>query len=143
MPIPNITVTPTEFLSLQANITAQQATFESCAAAAQSGLTLVAELDDVAPTVDLTPGFAAHLLGIEQFNAPQNFTAVVSVLNNHIVNRGTVQIAGDNASSRLNRWLAGTERVNELDLTPIQVTAEYAAISAVAGFTISGGNIAP
>jgi hypothetical protein len=142
MPIPQITVTPTDFLALQQNITDQQATFVSCAALAESGLTLVAELDDVAPSVDLVPGYAAHFQGVEQYDAPQNFTNIVTILNSHIVNRGTVALPGDNQSTRLNRWLAGEERVNQVDLTPIQVTAEYAAISAVAGFTIDAGNIA-
>jgi hypothetical protein len=143
MPIPQITITPTDFLALQQNVTEQQATFVTCATVAQSGLTLVALLDDVAPTIDLTPGFAAHLQGIEQYNAPQNFTAIVKIMNDHLINRGTVQIAGDNASSRLNRWLDGSERVGQIDLTPIQVTQEYADISAVAGYIIDAGNIAP
>lgn len=154
MPIPQITVTPSQFNALQQNIAAQSATFVAAANLAESGLTLVALLDDVAPTIDLIPGFAAHFTSIEAFDATANYTDVITALNNHIVQRGTSQRAGDNSTTRLNRWLAGSnsaaltptqlvpERIGQVDMTPILVTADFATFSAAAGFVIDPVNIA-
>jgi hypothetical protein len=143
MPIPQKTVTPTQFDALQNNITNQRAQFLEASDLAESGLTLVAQLDEVAPSVDLVASFAAHFTNLEQFDSTANFVTACQALNNHLINRGTTQQAGDNANTRLNRWLAGGERVNEVDLTPVQVTQTYADLSAAAGFTIEASNILP
>lgn len=143
MPIPQKTVTPTQFDALQNNITNQRAQFLEASDLAESGLTLVAQLDEVAPSVDLVSSFAAHFTNLEQFDSTANFVSAVQALNNHLINRGTTQQAGDNANTRLNRWLAGGQRVNEVDLTPVQVTQTYADLSAAAGFTIDPSNILP
>jgi hypothetical protein len=133
MPIPNITVTPSQFTDLQQNITDQAEHFNDVSDLAQSGLEIVVDLGDAAPEVDLLNPFAVHFANVESFESTSNFTQVVSALNTHVINRGTTPLPGEGLSDRLNRWLSDNS---------VMVTQTYANISSGAGFLIDGANIA-
>jgi hypothetical protein len=134
MPIANIPVTPVQFDYLQRNITAQSDQFVDASNLAQSGLQFVVLMQVIAPEVDLVTPFANHLGNIENFYADSNFTAVVTALNIHAINRGTTAGPTDNLSTRLNRYLSDNG---------ICVTATYARISSGAGFLIDTANTEP
>jgi hypothetical protein len=134
MPIVNIPVTPVQFDYLQRNITAQSEQFFDADNLAQSGLQFVVLMQVIAPEVDLVNPFANHLVGMENLNQDSNFTAVVSSLNLHAINRGTTLGPTDTLNTRLNRYLSDNG---------ILVTQTYARISSGAGFLIDSGNIEP
>lgn len=132
MPIPNVTVSPATFEALQSNITAQSNQFTNAASLAHSGLDIVLVIDVEAPEIDLLSPFANHFLNLESFNSTSQFTQVVTSLNLHVINRGTVANVGETLSSRLNRWLSSNG---------VTVTQVYANISSGAGFIVDPANI--
>lgn len=134
MPISNTPLDPIEFDYLQQNITDQSFKHDEAAALAQSGLQYVVLLQDIPPEVDLVNPFADHLLQMESIQTDSNFTAVVSALNLHVIERGTTAGPTDTFSTRLNTYLTDNA---------LLVTQRYARISSGAGFIIDSGNIEP
>ena len=134
MAIENIPLTPTQFDYLQQNISDQADIVEGAVDLAQSGLRYVVLLQVDAPEVDLVNPFHDHLVGIDNLNSDSTYTAIVSDMNNHVVNRGTTAGPSDTVNSRLNRWLSDNG---------VTVTQTYARISSGAGFIIDSGNIDP
>jgi hypothetical protein len=134
MPIENIPLSPTQFDLLQLNITLQSEKYLEAGELAQSGLQYVVLLQVIAPEVDLVTPFANHLINIEGTDSDSTFTAVVSALNLHAIDRGTIAGPTDSLDTRLNRYLSDNG---------ICVTSTYARISSGAGFIIDSTNIEP
>lgn len=134
MPIPNVTVTPEQFEWLQQNVTDQADVLETVSTLAYSGLQYVVLLQVVAPEVDLVNAAYANYQTQSSFESDSNFTAWVTELNLHVIERGTTFEATDTVSTRLNRWLSDNA---------VLVTQTYARISSGAGFYIDPANIEP
>ena len=132
MPIPNQTVTPTQYDFLQNNIALQSSQFTVAATLAQSGLQYVVDMNSTGPEVDLVNPFATHMVNLETFDSTSQFTQVVTNLNGHVVRRGTVAESGESLTDRLNRWLW---------CNSIKVSRVYATISSGAGWLIDECNI--
>lgn len=133
MPVAPLPITPSQFVALEANITAQADQMNTIASIAQSGLTYVTLLDVTQPELDLLTPFYNHLLNVESSTSLALFVNVTISLNNHIVQRATSATVGDQ-SARLN-WYLSTNA--------IQVSSSYATISSGGGYYIDPGNIAP
>lgn len=133
MPVAPLPITPSQFVVLEENITAQADQMDTIAAIAQSGLQYVTMLDVTQPELDLLTPFYNHLLNVEGSTSLSLFVNVTISLNNHIVQRATNASVGDQ-SARLN-WYLSTNG--------IQVSSTYATISSGGGYYIDPGNVAP
>jgi len=133
MPVAPLPITPSQFVALEANITAQAAQMSTIASVAQSGLQYVTMLDVTQPELDLLTSFYNHLLNVESSTSMALFVNVTISLNNHIVQRATSSAVGDQ-SARLNWYLNGEG---------IKVSSSYATISSGGGYYIDPGNVAP
>jgi len=134
MPIPNTTVTPSQFDYLERNIASQYSQLGTVSSIAFSGLQYVVLLQVAAPEVDLVNPFAAQYTSMDGLNSTSNFTTIATALNLHVINRGTTLLSTDTLSTRLNRWLADNV---------LLVTRTFANISSGAGFFIDDANIEP
>lgn len=126
MPVAPVPVTPAQFTSLMNNISDQATQMNTIAGIAQSGLEYVTLLNVTQPELDLLTPFYNHLLNVESSTALGLFSNVAKSLNNHIVQRATSPITGDQ-SARLNSYL---------NLNVLTVTSVYATISSGGGYYI-------
>lgn len=133
MPVAPTPITPSQFVALEANITAQAEQMDTIASVAQSGLQYVTLLDVTQPELDLLTPFYNHLLNIESSTSLSLFVNVTISLNNHVVQRATSATVGDQ-SARLNYYLSNNA---------IKVSQLYATISSGGGYYIDAGNINP
>ena len=133
MPVAPLPITPSQFVALEANITAQASQMNTIAAIAQSGLQYVTMLDVTQPELDLLTSFYNHLLNVESSTSLALFVNVTISLNNHIVQRATSATVGDQ-SARLN-WYLSTNGVT--------VSNSYATISSGGGYYIDPSHITP
>jgi hypothetical protein len=132
MPLPNTTVTKTEFETLMQYISLEKGGFSTAQGWANSGLQYVVLMQRSTPEIDLLNDHAAHYLNLETQNNFSNFTSVVNTINSHVSTRGTTAMAAETLSARLNRWLW---------CQGIRVTRTYADISAAAGWSIDWCNV--
>jgi len=133
MPVSPTPITPSQFVALEANITAQATEMNTIASVAQSGLQYVTLLDVTQPELDLLTPFYNHLLNVESSTSLSLFVNVTRSLNDHIVQRATSASVGDQ-SARLN-WYLSTNAIT--------VSSVYATISSGGGYIIDPGNITP
>jgi len=133
MPVAPLPITPSQFVALEANITAQAAQMSTIASVAQSGLQYVTMLDVTQPELDLLTSFYNHLLNVESSTSLALFVNVTISLNNHIVQRATSSTVGDQ-SARLNWYLSDNA---------IKVSNSYALISSGGGYYIDPSHITP
>jgi hypothetical protein len=139
MAIPTTPISGAQFVYLQNNISQQADALPVVADIAESGLNYVVVLNITIPELDLLTPFYVQYVSMSQLDTINNFSQVVTALNQHVVNRGTTLLPGDTLSERLNRWFDN----NGFGVGLLNVTQTYQRLSSGVGYLIENQYVEP
>jgi len=106
---------------------------------AESGLNMVVVLNVTIPELDLLTPFYVQYVSMSQLDTINNFSQVVTALNQHVINRGTSLLPGDTLTDRLNRWFGD----NGFGIGLLNVTQTYQRLSSGVGYVIENQYVEP